>query len=310
LSATIAHGALMVHFLAAMSAAPDPAELAPSRDPAAYGRRPLSGSSFLIWVVLCVLCLVVGAAIGHFAFPTPSVVGPETPAAPDSAARGPLVSSAPSNAPVTAPVTSSTATPAGGDAALGERVARLESASARQGQVAAQALAAASLSVAAQGSAPFERDLAAYEPLAPDDPDLRALIPLAEQGAPSRAALAASLPDFAAAAVVAARAPSNEAGFLAKLWALIGRVVIVRNVDPAAPGLDGVLARAQGQASAGDTEAAVQTLKRLPPVARAQLGEWLAAAERRIEIDQRVAALRARALAALAPAPAGQTATP
>ncbi len=182
---------------------------------------------------------------------------------------------------------------------MADRVARLETASTRQSQAAAQALAAATLSVAAEGSAPFDRDLAAYERLAPTDPDLRPLIPLAATGAASRATLAATLPDFAAAAVVAVREPARDAGFFAKLWALIGKVVVVRKVDPDGVGVDGLLARAQQQASAGDLEDAVRTLQGLPPAGRAQLAEWTAAAQRRIEIDRRVASLRARALAEL-----------
>jgi hypothetical protein len=194
----------------------------------------------------------------------------------------------------------------GADTALSDRVARLETAASKQAEAAAQALAASSLSVAAEGAAPFDRDLAAFERLAPEDPDMRALAPLAVRGAPSRATLAATLPDFATAAVVAVREPARNAGFLSKLWALFGRVVIVRKVDPAGPGVDGALAQAQGQASAGDLEGAVRTLQRLPPAAQAQLAEWTAQADRRIEIDQRIAAVRARALAALAPPAAPQ----
>jgi hypothetical protein len=289
----------VVHFFPAMSAAPDPAELAPSRDPAAYGRRPLRASGLVGWLVLCLICLVGGAAIGRFGFPAASTAQPE-PAAleasrPPPAAPAPLAG-APINAP---PAVAAAGQNSGSDAALSDRVSRLESAASRQGDAAAEALAASALSVAAQGSAPFDRDLAAYQRLAPDDPDLRALAPLAARGAPSRATLAASLPDFAAAAVVAAREPARDAGLLTKFWALIGRVVIVRKVDPAGPGVDGLLARAQDEASVGDLEDAVQTLQRLPSVARAQLADWLTAAARRIEIDQRVAAVRARALAAL-----------
>jgi len=296
----------MVHFLAAMSAAPDPAELAPSRDPAAYGRRPLSATGLLTGLVLCLVCLAIGAAVGRFGLPAQLAPTPqlsaEPPARPVSLAPPPPVASA----PMTAPPASGGA----GDSALSDRVARLETASTRQSQAAAQALAAASLSVAAQGSAPFDHDLAAYEALAPGDPDLRALVPLAARGAPSRAALAAALPDVAAAVVEAARTPPADADFLAKFWAMIGRVVIVRNVDPAAPGVDGVLARAQAEASAGDLDDAVQTLQRLPPAARAEVADWRAAANRRLEIDQRIAAIRSRAVAALTPAPAIPTGQP
>jgi hypothetical protein len=300
--APIAPSAGMVHFFGEMSVAPDPAELAPSRDPAAYGRRRLFTGGFFVWVLLCLVCLAIGGVAGRFVFPAEPAVRSE--AAPESAPRlAPPMAAPPPSGPASAPAASAPAASALPDTALADRVARLESAASRQNQAAAETLAAASLSVAAQGGAPFDRDLAAYESLAPGDADLRALAPLAARGAPSRATLAATLPDFEAAAVVAVREPARDAGFLAKLWAMFGKVVIVRNVDPAGPGVDGLLARAQGQASAGDLEGAVQTLQRLPLAARAPLADWLTAAGRRLEIDQHIAALRARALAALAPAP-------
>jgi hypothetical protein len=291
----------MVHLLVAMSAAPDPAELAPSRDPAVYGRRPLFTPAFLIWIVLCAACLLAGAAIGRFGFGAlPAAT--ETPSPPtEIAARpAPIAPIAPAP-PISVP---NTATPPAGDVtALGVRVTRLETASSRVSDAATAALAAAALSDAAQGAAPFDQDLAAYERLAPDNPDLRALAPLAARGAPGRAALAGSLPELAAQAAVASREPAKDAGFLARLWALLGRVIVVRNVDPNAPGVDGVLTRAERDAAAGDLDGAVRGLGALPPHVRAPLTDWLAAAERRIEIDHRIEALRAQALAALAPLP-------
>ena len=87
---------------------------------------------------------------------------------------------------------------------------------------------------------------------------------------------------------------------------MLGKVVIVRNVDPGAGGVDGLLARAQLAASAGDLEAAARDVDALPPAARVALADWRAAAERRIEIDRLIEQLRARALVQLAhPAAAG-----
>jgi hypothetical protein len=284
-----------------MSAAPDPAELAPSRDPAAYGKRPLLTPVFLVWIGLCAACLLAGAAIGRFGFGG-------APVSTESSAPAAVIASRPEPTAPAAAIsliaTPPTAAPTGDVAALGERVARLEAAGSRANEAAVAALAASALATAADGAAPFDQDLAAYERLAPDNPDLRALAPLAARGAPSRAALAAALPELASQAARASRAPARNAGFLARLWALLGRVIVVRNVDPNAPGVDGVLTRAERDAAAGDLDAAVRGLATLPPAVRAPLADWLAAAERRVEIDRRIEALRAQALAALAPPPA------
>ncbi|HWF76578.1 MAG TPA: mitofilin family membrane protein [Caulobacteraceae bacterium] len=299
----------MVQFWGAMSAAPDPAELAPSRDPAAYGGRRLFTGGFVGWIVLCLICLVGGAAIGRFAFAPSEAQGPSAasePAARGAAAPSSSLAASPAIAPAaaTAPPSSTNAASAAPDAALGDRVARLETASAHVSDAAAQALAAASLSTAAQGPAPFDQDVAAYARLVPGDPDLAALAPLAARGAPSRAALAAAFPDLASAAAAASRTPGKDAGYLAHLWAVLGKVVIVRNVDPGAHGVDGLLARAQMAASTGDLESAVRLTDDLPSGARAVLADWRAAAQRRIAIDQAIERLRARALAGLAHSPA------
>jgi len=277
-----------------MSAAPDPAEMAPSRDLAAYGRRPLRGGGFAAWAGVGAVCLAAGLAIGRWGLPAAPLPAPAAAPAPGR----PVAAPAPPPAPAeTAPAAA--ATPGVASAALAARVARLESQMGGEDRAAAAALAAAALSEAAQGGAPFDADLVAYERLLPASPDLRALAPLAARGAPSRARLAAALPPLAALASAAARRPGQGDGFLGRLAAAVGKVVIVRRVDPGAPGADGLLARAEEAAGAGDLEGAAASLARLPPAARAPLADWLAAAGRRIAIDRHVAALRAQALAEL-----------
>jgi hypothetical protein len=278
-----------------MSADPDPAELAPSRDPAAYGRRPLFTAGFFAWVLVCVLCVGAGVAIGRFGLTAAPSAKPETPAL-ETPRAAPV---APALAAVAPPANPASAA-AEDDTALVARVGRLEAASGHANAAAAQALGAAALSQASQGPAPFEADLAAYQRLAPGDANLVALAPLAARGAPSRATLGSALPDLLAQASIAAHHPAKDASLIARAAALLARVVIVRHVDPAAPGVDGVLARAEDAADAGDLESAVAGLEALPPAARAPLDAWLAAAHRRLEIDRRVEALRAEALAALA----------
>jgi hypothetical protein len=278
-----------------MSAMPDPAELAPSRDPAAYGRRPLFTVGLVAWIALCVLCLLAGAAIGRFGVQiTPAGKTDSLP--PDVPQRVTQPAAQSPSPPLQAmgPETSPAAV-----SQLSERVSRLESSSARTDQAAAAALAAAELSEAAQSAAPFGQDLAAYQKLAPASPDLAALAPLAALGAPTRQALAASLPDFASLAAAAARQPGKDASLLSRLAALIGRVIIVRRVDLHGAGVDGVLARAEAATSSGDLESALAGLKTLPAPARAPLGGWIAAADRRVQIDQHIGALRTAALANL-----------
>jgi hypothetical protein len=274
-----------------MSAAPDPAELAPSRDPAVYGRRPRVTSAVAAWVIACIACVFAGITIGRWGVQVAPAPAPQpAPAAPSRPA--------PDQSPVVPALTQPP--PAAAPAGLSDRVTRLESAQGRTDQAAAAALAAATLSEAAQGSGPFAADLVPFQRLMPASSDLSALAPLAARGAPSRAALAAALPQIASIASAAAHRPKKPSGYLSLIGAWISRVVIIRRVDPNAPGVDGVLVRAETQAGAGDLAGAVSTLDRLSPEARAPLAEWVAAAQRRIEIDRLIAALRAQALAGLA----------
>jgi hypothetical protein len=289
-----------------MSLAPDQAELAPSRDPAVYGRRRLFTPSFFAWIVVCAICVGVGAAIGRFGF----AGGPAKTesAAPAAAVESHSVAAHAPPAALPLPVVAPPAPLPADSAALADRVARLESAASRTDDAAAKALAASALSAAAEGSAPFDQDLALYGRLAPGDPDLRALAPLAAMGAPSRAALAASFPDLASAAAAAAHQPPRDADFLAKVIGRLEQVVIIRRVGPGATGVDGVLNQAQMKVAAGDLDSAVAALSALPPAAAAPMARWVDGAKRRIEIDQRIAQVRARALATLAQSSPGPAA--
>ncbi|OYX91827.1 MAG: hypothetical protein B7Y78_11440, partial [Caulobacter sp. 35-67-4] len=63
---------------------------------------------------------------------------------------------------------------------------------------------------------------------------------------------------------------------------------------------DAKLARAQRLLDEGDVESAIRALDTLPDPARIVLAPWLASAERRVEVDRHVTAIRADALAGLA----------
>jgi hypothetical protein len=98
---------------------------------------------------------------------------------------------------------------------------------------------------------------------------------------------------------IAARSPAKKAGFMAQLGYAVSRVVSVRRVDAVGAGPDAVLARAQKRAADGDLEGALSMLDTLPGSARDELGDWRQRAQRRIDIDAHIAALRALALADL-----------
>lgn len=273
-----------------MTLTPDSAELAPSRDPAAYARRPLLTGGFWVMMAFCALCLLAAAAVFLLA-PRLTTLRPRAVAA--SAALSP---SPPTPAAVSAPA--ATAPAPSGD--LTARVQRLEANQARVMDASSAALAAAALSDAAAKPAPFATELAATAKLLPGSPDALALAALAQQGAPTRAALAAELTELGGEISTAARAPGKDASFVDRAFYAISRVVSIRRVDPRGGGADALLARAERTADDGDLEGAVAALDRLPEQAKTTLAPWRERALRRIEIDRRIGRLRAQAMAELA----------
>lgn len=290
-----------------MSAA-DEAEITAPRDPASYARPRRQGLGRAALIGLVALATLVGWLLGVMG-PRPFAPRPEAPAL--APAQEPLAGLAEPSA--SAPVLPAVPAPAPVPAefgAVGERLAALERDQARTSEAAAAALAAAALMDAARGTGGFAEELAALRQVAPQLPDLAALESLARSGAPSRSALADSFPDYAARAAVASRAPADGASLMARIGHAFSRIVTLRQVgDVPGDGPDALLARAERQLEDGQVERALRTLGGLPPAGREALAPWLARAERRAEIDRRVAALRAQALAQLAgaagPQPAG-----
>lgn len=284
-----------------MSPSSDPDITAP-RDPAAYRPRPLLGVTFWAMIAFGVICVLAGVALATFgprllAHAPTLTVAPEPLTSPERA----TVSVAPALA---APAATPEPAAASADVdRLSARVAALETHETQTSQAAAAALAAAAAVEASQGSGPFADQMAGLVAISPPSPELSALARLAEAGAPSRAALAASFPDYAARAASAARAPGDGAGLAAQIGYELSRIVTLRRVGEV-PGdsVDALLARAERQVEDGDLDHALRTLDRLPTKARDAIGGWRGRAERRAEIDRNAAALRARALQALAAA--------
>jgi hypothetical protein len=276
-----------------MTIAPDPAELTTPRDPAGYRR---GRSRFWTPAAFGVSGVIVGVFLATFVsnLNTPGsradVKGPlsETAAAPAFDASVPPVAATAAGLPAPSET---------GVSDLAGRVAALEADRTAITQAAAAALAAAALVEASQGSQPFPEELAALAAVSPPSAELRTLRGLAEAGAPSRAILAASFPDFAARAAAAARDPGDQAAFGERLGHALSRVVTIRRTgEVSGNGVDARLARAERQVGDGDIAGALRTLDGLPPEGREALATWRARAERRAEIDRRVASLRAMAL--------------
>ncbi|MGE0597199.1 MAG: COG4223 family protein [Hyphomonadaceae bacterium] len=165
-------------------------------------------------------------------------------------------------------------------------------AEARAASIASRAaFAVTAAAEASNSSGPFEQSYASLQALLPQDPNVVALAPLARTGAPTRAELRARFAEIDNSIIRAARESQAGAGFWARIQAALAQWVIIRRSGegdtPA-----GVVERAEQRLAADDLAGAIQELNRLsgPPKQVAQ--RWLSDAQRRLEIDQRLAAIR------------------
>lgn len=284
-----------------MTMTPDTVEPSAPADPAVYARRPRGGGlplSVWVFILFGFVCVLAGIGVAHYGpklWPAAKTVAPAVAPPSDTAPASAVSSAAPlaGAPPMIDP-------PAPDFAALQARIAALETDQGDIAAAAAAAVAASSLSSASVGPEPFDAEVAAMERLLPPSADLRALHRLAAVGAPSRAALQAGFADQASRAVIALRAPDEKAGLGARVGYALSSIVSVRRIaTTTGAGPDATLARAEKQAGDGDIEAALKTLEGLPPGAAPALADWRAEAERRVEIDRRVAAVRETALADL-----------
>lgn len=271
-------------------------------DPSVYRRK---GPGLGVWLILalCVVCIAGGVILGVYG----AALFPRKDTAALTEVTSQRVSDVdPMPLAATAPVTSGTPAEAAPTAAppevasLNARINRLELGQERTVQAASGALASAALVQAAQTSRPFAGELAAVEALLPQAGDVAALRRVAHTGAPTRTALAAEFPVAAARAIAAARAPGDDAGPIDRLRYALGSVVTIRRVDYVkGDGPHAVLARAEALVDEGDVEGALSELDALPPAARDALAGWRTRAERRAEVDRRVAGIRETSMQAL-----------
>ena len=144
---------------------------------------------------------------------------------------------------------------------------------------------------ASRSSGPFEQAYVSLQALLPDDPNVAALAPLARTGAPTRAELSDRFDAIDNAVIRAARQAQAGAGFWGRIQAALAQWIIVRRAGegdtPA-----GVVERTAQRLAADDLAGAVQELNTLSGAPKQVARAWLNDAQRRLEIDQRIGAIR------------------
>lgn len=164
--------------------------------------------------------------------------------------------------------------------------------------------AAAELEAAARGSRPFPAELAALQPLLPADPSVMALGAYANTGIPTFDQIRERFRETELAVRRVARGGSNDFGG----WVqdTMAQWVTVRRTggqdDNAA---SAVLDRAKARLQVMDMAGAVNELKALQAKEAEAAAEWVRLARARMDINERLVALRARVMRdpAIDPAP-------
>ncbi len=154
------------------------------------------------------------------------------------------------------------------------------------------AFAVAAAAEAARASGPFEQAYATLETILPGDPNIVALAPLARSGAPSRQELKDQFSSIEDNIVRAARISASGAGFWGRLQAFLAQFVTVRRTGEGDTPT-GMVERASARLQNDDVAGAVAELSRLTGPAAQVAGPWIQRARARLEIDARLAAIRA-----------------
>jgi hypothetical protein len=144
---------------------------------------------------------------------------------------------------------------------------------------------------AARSSGPFVQAHAALRTLLPDDPNVLALEPLARTGAPTRIELRDRFDRLDNEIVRVARQSQAGAGFWGRIQAALAQWIVIRRAD-AGDTPEGIVQRAEDALAADRLEDAIQELNRLPAAPKRAAQDWINDAQRRLEIDRRIAAIR------------------
>ncbi|MES1199865.1 MAG: mitofilin family membrane protein [Pseudomonadota bacterium] len=165
-------------------------------------------------------------------------------------------------------------------------------AQAKQAEMASRAAyAVAAAAEASHSSGPFVEAFNSLQALMPDDQNVQALAPLARTGAPTRDELRTRFSGMDDDIIRAAREAQAGSGFWGRINAELAQWIVIR--PPGAGDTpDGVVERAEQRLSADDLAGAIHELNRLSGPARQAANPWLNDAQRRLDIDTRLAAIR------------------
>jgi hypothetical protein len=165
-------------------------------------------------------------------------------------------------------------------------------AEARSAAVAARAsYAVVAAAEASRSSGPFEQAHAALAALLPNDPNVAALEPLARTGAPTRIELRDRFARLDNEIVRAARASQAGAGFWGRIQAALAQWIVIRRAG-GGDTPEGIVDRAEGYLAADRLDDAIEELNRLTGQPKRVADPWIADAQRRLEIDTRLGAIR------------------
>ncbi len=133
---------------------------------------------------------------------------------------------------------------------------------------------------------------AALQSVLPEDPNVIALAPLSRKGAPTRTELRDEFAKMELEIVRAARQAEAGGGFWGQVQAALAQFIVVRQAGEIDTPIS-VVDRASARIAADHLNGGVAELPRLtgPPAKVVQ--PWLSKARLRIEIDARLAAIRA-----------------
>jgi hypothetical protein len=184
-------------------------------------------------------------------------------------------------------------------AALSEELKKLQAGFgdvAKQVELASKAATAAyavsAATDAARASGSFEQAYVQLARILPEDPNVQALAALAKQGAPSVGELKEEWRKIETTIVRASRTSSAGEDFFSQVNAWLAQFIVVRRVGDGDTASNAVQ-RASSRVAADDLAGALKELATLQGAAAQAAAPWVSQARTRVEIDQRLLAIRA-----------------